>query len=87
MLASEELFLKHSIKFEQAMKSYRSKRVNFKQGCLAGIDHTKNMISIKVPNQVSTEESDKSDDLSIETVSYDVLVIATGASYPSPWRS
>ena len=41
-LASEKSFMEHSIKFEKAMKSYRSKRVNFMQGNLTGIDHLKN---------------------------------------------
>lgn len=74
MLASEELFLNHSIKFDDAMKSYRSKRVSFKQGSLLNIDAKGNTITVKLPSQ---EE---------ENVPYDALLIATGASYPSPWR-
>ena len=45
MLTKEGIFEQNTIKFDQAIKSYRSDRVTFKQGCLKDIDPVANTVS------------------------------------------
>ena len=73
-LANETAWGENTIKFSEAIKSYNSDRVTFKQGKLTNVLSSENQIEISLP------------DGKTEVVPYDCLVIATGASYVSPWR-
>lgn len=63
-----------TIKFDEAVKSFRSESVKFKQGKLTNVDSDSNQIVLEVPGQKT------------EKVDYDILILVTGASYVSPWR-
>ena len=73
-LADENAWAKNTIKFTEAIKSYDSSRVTFKQGKLCNVLSDKNQVEIE------TLGGQK------EMVPFDCLIIATGASYVSPWR-
>ena len=74
MLANENSFNENAIKFGDAVKSYNSSRVTFKQGKLTNVLADQNQAEITCP------------DGKVENVPYDALVIASGATYVSPWR-
>lgn len=75
LLADSGLYDELSIPFYESVKSFKSSRVQFKQGLLLGVDNKNNTINIEIPKG------------GIETVPYDILILATGASYVAPWRS
>ena len=72
--SDEESFKKNAIMFNEAVKSYESSRVSYKQAKLTCVQNDKNEIEVSLP------------DGSVESIPYDVLIISTGASYVSPWR-
>ena len=74
MLANAASFGENSIKFEDAIKSYDSSRVTFMQGKLTNVLADQNQAEITCP------------DGKVENIPYDALVIASGATYCSPWR-
>ena len=74
MLANPNAFKDNAIKFEDAVKSYDSSRVTFKQGKLTNVLADQNQVEITCP------------DGKVENVPFDALVIASGASYCTPWR-
>ena len=57
------------------MKGFNSSRVNYQQGKLTNVDSAANCITV-----VNTAGE-------ASQIQYDVLVIATGASYLGPWRA
>jgi NADH dehydrogenase FAD-containing subunit len=74
MLANPSSFGENSIKFSNAIESYNSSRVSFMQGKLTNVLAAQNLVEVTNPEG------------KVEQVSYDALVISSGASYVSPWR-
>lgn len=74
ILADASQFNANAIKFDEAVKSYDSEHVKFKQGKLTNVMADSNQIEIECP------------DGKIEQVHYDALVISSGGTYVSPWR-
>ena len=58
--------------------------MTFKQGLLTKIDEKNNKITVV---DIPTEADGCDQILETQDIHYDALVICTGASYSSPWRS
>ena len=74
LIADSGLYDELSVPFVESVKSFKSQRVEFKQGLLLGVDSKANTVEIQLPKG------------GCETVKYDALILATGASYVAPWR-
>lgn len=68
MFPQEKLF----VSIDEAFKQYGGGTFRFIQGTVTTLDHTKRVVSIELPTTETTE------------LPFDALVIATGASTPSP---